>query len=78
MKRILTGIVLAALMVGSQATATSLPMLRGMERASSESMTSNGFLGLDQDTGGLVLFLGLAIIIAVAVDANNNDNPSSP
>lgn len=78
MKRILTGIVVAALMVASQATATSLPLLRGMERAASDSMTSNGFLGLDSDTGGLVLFLGLSIIIAVAVDANNNDNPSSP
>ena len=78
MKRILTGIVLAALMAASQATATSLPMLRGMERASSDTMTSNGFLGLDADTGGLVLFLGLSIIIAVAINANNNDSPSSP
>jgi hypothetical protein len=78
MKRMMATLMAAAVLVAGQAGATASGLQAG-DRASAPAESSNAMMGMGGDSGLWIMFLGLLVIVAVAVNGNdNNDQPTSP
>ena len=75
MKRLLTGMVAALALVGSQAAAgASASLVSRADRVGPESETANELFGAPLPA----LLLAIAIIVTFVVVSNNDDDSSSP
>jgi hypothetical protein len=80
MKRMMATLMAAAVLVAGQAGATASGLQAG-DRAAAPAQASNEMMGagMGGDSGLWILFLGLLVVVAVAVNGNNiNDQPTSP
>ena len=66
----------AALLAATPATASDLPTLRGPMRASTVETLESEHFGID--TQMISLVIGVAVIVYIAVQYANRDEPSSP
>ena len=78
MRRLLTGVSMAALLAAGQAGATASGYAPA-DRATATSAADSQMMGGEFGAGWLVVTAALVLMIAVIVDSNDrNDNPSSP
>ena len=77
MKRMIATLMAAGVLVAGQAGATASGLQAG-DRASTPAERSNAMMGMGGDAGMWIMILGLLVIVGVAIEGNNHDEPSSP
>jgi hypothetical protein len=79
MRRLVTGVVVAAMLAASQAGATASGVVTSADRAAPAQGASDQMMGGEFGAGWLVVALGIIVVVAAVIDGNNrHDRPSSP
>jgi hypothetical protein len=79
MRRLLTGVTMAALLAAGQAGATASGVVPADRASAAQSGADNQMMGGGFGAGWLVVALGLVLLVVAVVDNNDrHDAPSSP